>query len=53
MPDERVALLREVVLAVVLAVAAVAVVHGVAMLSAAAAWIVGGVVLAAWAVRVL
>jgi hypothetical protein len=53
MPDDRVALLREVVLAVVLAVAAVAITVGAAMLLPAVGWIVGGVVAAVWAVRVL
>lgn len=38
-----------VVLAVLLALAAAAVVCGVALLSVAAAWIVGGALLAVWA----
>jgi hypothetical protein len=42
--------LRAWILAALLAFAAVAVVVGVALLSVAASWIVGGVLLAAWSV---
>lgn len=49
MQNVRLALLRAVILAVLFAAASVAVVVGVAMLSPAAGWIVGGILAAAWA----